>query len=86
MPCGRRVWRDNLDAIRTRWLTLQTKARLAQVERHVVELDAEIAALIAAGQTTARNRDILCSMPGIGTVTAAAMLTLMPEIGTLERK
>jgi len=65
---------------------LQTKARLAQVERHVVELDAEIAALIAAGQTTARNRDILCSMLGIGTVTAAAMLTLMPEIGTLERK
>jgi len=67
-------------------LKRQTKARLAQVERHVVELDAEIAALIAAGQTTARNRDILCSMPGIGTVTAAAMLTLMPEIGTLERK
>jgi len=53
-------------------LKRQTKARLAQVERHVVELDAEIAALIAAGQTTARNRDILCSMPGIGTVTAAA--------------
>lgn len=67
-------------------LKRQTKARLAQVERQVVELDAEIAALIAAGQTTARNRDILCSMPGIGTVTAAAMLTLMPEIGTLERK
>jgi len=67
-------------------LKRQTKARLAQVERHVVELDAEIAALIAAGQTPARNRDILCSMPGIGTATAAAMLTLMPEIGTLERK
>ena len=67
-------------------LKRQTKARLAQVERHVVELDAEIAALIAAGQTPARNCDILCSMPGIGTVTAAAMLTLMPEIGTLERK
>lgn len=67
-------------------LKRQTKARLAQVERQVVELDAEIAALIAAGQTTARNRDILCSMPGIGTVAAAAMLTLMPEIGTLERK
>jgi transposase len=67
-------------------LKRQTKARLAQVERHVVELNAEIAALIAAGQTPARNRDILCSMPGIGTATAAAMLTLMPEIGTLERK
>jgi len=67
-------------------LKRQTKARLAQVERQIAELDTEIAALIAAGKATARNRDILCSMPGIGTVTAAAMLILMPEIGTLERK
>jgi transposase len=67
-------------------LKRQTKARLAQVERQIAELDAEISALIAARQTTARSCDILCSMPGIGTVTAAAMLTLMPEIGTLERK
>jgi len=67
-------------------LKRQTKVLLAQMERHVVELDAEIAALIAAGQTTARNRDILCSTPGTCTVTAAVMLTLMPQIGTLERK
>jgi len=45
-----------------------------------------IAALIETRDTTARSRDILCSMPGIGTVTAAALLTLLPEIGTLARK
>ena len=67
-------------------LKRQTRARLAQVERQIAELDAEIAALIEAGKATARSRDILCSMPGIGAVTAAAMLTLLPEIGTLERK
>ena len=67
-------------------LKRQTKARLAQVERQIAELDAKIAALIEARETTARCRDILCSMPGIGAVTAAAMLTLLPEIGTLERK
>lgn len=67
-------------------LKRQTKARLAQVERQIVELDAEIEALIEAREATARNRDILCSIPGIGTVTAAAMLTLLPEIGMLERK
>ena len=67
-------------------LKRQTKARLAQVERQITELDAEIATRIEAEKTTARSRDILCSMPGIGAVTAAAMLTLMPEIGTLERK
>lgn len=67
-------------------LKRQTKARLAQVERQIAELDAEIAALIEAGETTARNRDILCSIPGFGAVTAATVLTLLPEIGTLERK
>lgn len=67
-------------------LKRQTKARLTQVERQIAELDAEIAALIGARQATARSRDILCSMPGIGTVTAAAILILLPEIGTLERK
>ena len=67
-------------------LKRQTKARLTQVERQIAELDAEIAALIESHGATARNRDILCSMPGIGAVTAAAMLTLLPEIGTLQRK
>jgi transposase len=67
-------------------LKRQTKARLAQVERQIVELDAEIATLIEAEPGTARSRDILCSIPGVGTVTAASMLTLLPEIGTLERK
>jgi transposase len=67
-------------------LKRQTKARLAQVERQIVELDTEIAALIEAREVTARSRDILCSMPGVGPVTAAAVLTLLPELGTLERK
>jgi len=67
-------------------LKCRTKARLVQLDRHIVELDAEIATLVAAREGTARSRDILCSMPGIGAGTAAAMLTLLPEIGTLERK
>ena len=67
-------------------LKRQTKARLDQVNRQIAELDTEIKAIIEAGKATARNRDILCSMPGNGAVTAAAMLTLLPEIGTLERK
>ena len=67
-------------------LKRQTKARLAHVERQIAELDAEIAGLIEAQETTARSRDILCSIPGIGAVTAVAMLILLPEIGTLARK
>jgi transposase len=67
-------------------LKRQTKMRLAQVERHIAELNAAIAARIADDQSTARKRDILRSIPGIGPIAAALILTFLPEIGTLERK
>lgn len=67
-------------------LKRQTKARLALVERQIAELDAEIARQIAEDQPTARKREILCSIPGLGPVTAALILTFLPEIGTLDRK
>ena len=67
-------------------LKRQTKTRLTLVERQIAELDTEIATLIETQESTARRCDILRSMPGVGAVTAAAMLTLMPEIGTLDRK
>lgn len=67
-------------------LKRQTRARLAQLERQIAELDAEIGQRIAAQETTARSREILCSIPGISSVTAAAVITWLPEIGTLARK
>ena len=67
-------------------LKRQGKARLALVERQLGELDAEIARRISEDTTSARRRDILRSIPGIGPVAAAAILTFLPEIGTLERK
>jgi len=67
-------------------LKRQTKARLALVERQIAELDAEIARQIAQDQPTARKRQILCSVPGLGPIAAALILTFLPEIGTLDRK
>jgi transposase len=67
-------------------LKRQTKVRLTLVERQIAELDVEIATLIAAQENTARTCDILRSIPGVGAVSAAAILTLMPELGTLDRK
>ena len=67
-------------------LKRQTKARLALVERQIAELDAEIARQIAEDQPTARKRQILCSVPGLGPIAAALILTFLPEIGTLDRK
>lgn len=67
-------------------LKRQTKARLALVERQIAELNDEIAKRIADDRSTARKRDILCSIPGLGPVVAAAILAFLPEIGTLGRK
>ena len=67
-------------------LKRQTKTRLTLVERQIAELDTEIATLIDAQESTVRKCDIFRSVPGVGAVTAAAVLTLMPETGTLDRK
>lgn len=67
-------------------LKRQTNARLTLVERQLGELDTEIARRIAEDTASARKRDILSSIPGIGQIAAAAILTFLPEIGTLGRK
>ncbi|MGY6704697.1 IS110 family RNA-guided transposase [Roseinatronobacter sp.] len=67
-------------------LKRQTKARLALVEKQLRELDREIDALIQADRTTARRREIVQSIPGLGSVASAAILTYLPEIGTLDRR
>jgi transposase len=55
------------------------------VDKQIAELDKEIASLIDADKTTARQRDIVRSIPGLGAVASAAILTYLPEIGTLNR-
>jgi len=67
-------------------LKRQTKARLALVEKQLCELDREIDTLIKADKTTERRREIVQSIPGLGSVASAAILTYLPEIGTLDRR
>lgn len=67
-------------------LKRQTKTRLTLVEKQIAELDNEIAKLIDANESTARQRDILRSIPGLGQIATAAILTFLPEIGKLDRR
>ena len=64
----------------------QLKLRLDQIERQVNALDAEIDKVIAADDELSRRIEILTSIPGVAKVTAAALLTEMPELGALEPK
>lgn len=65
-------------------LKRQHATRLRQIERALDEVDAAIAALVASDAGLARKVEILCSIPGVSLVTAAAILAEMPELGTLE--
>ena len=64
-------------------LRRQHAARLRQVARALAEIDAAIAARIAADEGLARKAVILRSIPGFATLTAATILAELPEIGTL---
>ena len=64
----------------------QLRARLRQINAQLNEIDGATAALVANDPELSRRRDILASIPGIGTVTAMAILTEMPELGTLSHK
>ncbi len=64
----------------------QSQARLALVGQQLCDIDAQINARIDADPTQRRAHQIIRSIPGIGAVSAAAILIEMPEIGTLNRK
>lgn len=65
-------------------LRSQSARRLKQIDRDIAAIDDAIAAVIAGDEALARACAILCSIPGISAVTAAAILAEMPELGTLE--
>lgn len=78
-----------LNRLKTQTLAINrrhTTARLTQIARQIRDLDGEIQTRIAVEQPKARAHEILCSIPGIGAITAAAVLIEMPEIGTMNRK
>ncbi|MGX0904305.1 transposase [Roseovarius sp. MBR-79] len=78
-----------MNRLKTQTLTLtkrQTKARIEQIKRQLAELEAALLQLLRECPKRARAFDILCSIPGLGRVTAATILIECPEIGTLSRK
>lgn len=64
----------------------QLAARIKQIAGQLAEIDTAILALMKDDPVLARRFDILCSIPGIGKITAAALLIDMPELGTLDNK
>ena len=72
--------------VRHRLLKQQHKHRLAQLDRHLAASDTEIGKRLAEDEGLARRTEILTSIPGVSRVTAAGLLTQMPELGRLDAK
>ena len=67
-------------------LKRQVKARLKQLETQIAQVDEEIRTRLQSAPETARATEIICSIPGLSKVSAAALLIEMPELGTLSKK
>lgn len=67
-------------------LKRQNAQRLAQIERQIKAIEAEIAKTFADDPDLERRLDILNSIPGVANITAFAMLIDMPELGSLDEK
>ena len=67
-------------------LKQQHKNRLTQIDRHLAAIDTEIEKRLAEDEGLARRTEILTSIPGVSRITAAGLLTQMPELGRLDAK
>jgi len=82
----RTACRNRLEAARNKVVLAQLRARLRQVDSQPEQIGTELARLVAEDPALARRQEILRSIPGIGAVTAIAMIVEMPELGTMEPK
>lgn len=82
--------RDRIDAKNraqnrlTPMLRRQARARLAHVERQIAAVDREIDQRLQDDDALKRRFEILTSIPGVGEITAIALLVDMPELGLLD--
>ena len=64
----------------------QSRYRLAQIERQIKALDAEIQRVVNADEALSRKADVLMSMPGVARITAAGLIAALPELGRIGGK
>ena len=72
--------------IRQSLLRRQNKARLSQIAKHLEAIDAQIQNLVDGEASLAHQAAILKSIPGVSSVTAAGLISKLPELGSLDAK
>jgi transposase len=77
---------NRCDASQTTFLKAELMRRTKAVEGHIDRLEAEIKHRVDAEPTLARRYQILRSIPGIGPVSAVALIVGLAELGTCSGK
>jgi transposase len=65
-------------------LKRQNADRLKHIERQIAAIETEIKARITSDPALTEKLEILTSIPGIGDLTACALIIEMPELGTMD--
>lgn len=84
--CARTACTNRLKAPGAAPVAAELRALVQAHEQTIAGLDARITALLDAEPAFARDAATLRTIPGIGATTAAALLALLPELGTLDRR
>ena len=71
---------------RVRGLQQRIRAHVTWLTRAIAEVDAAIARLIRTSSVWRETEDLLTSAPGIGALTAHALIADLPELGQLDRR
>jgi len=83
---ARTALRNQLGASRSRVMAQEIQRQLHAVATAIANLDVEIGRLIADDPVLARRLAVLSSIPGVGAVTASALIAGLAEIGSLSAK
>lgn len=89
----RQALMEMLVAERNRLRLTRTAAARAHIERHIIwleqqldDMDGELRRMIAHSQTWRELDRLIESVPGVGAIAAASLLTQLPELGHLNRR
>ena len=77
---------NQLAVSKSKRLILEIKRQLRAFETSIANLEAEIARLIKTDLRLQRRLEILVSIPGVGDLTAVALIVELQEIGALSAK
>jgi transposase len=77
---------NRLDGLQDRLTIKMIRKVVALLERQRAQLDEEIAEFIESDDDWRNRRDLIASVPGVGPVSANALVAGLPELGQLNRQ